>query len=54
MCGRFSLHANPEVIALAFKVGLVPDWKARYNITPSSKIIIVREGVQTPPTQPPM
>lgn len=46
MCGRFSLHANPEVIALAFKVGLVPDWKARYNITPSSKIIIVREGVE--------
>ena len=46
MCGRFSLHANPEVIALAFKVGLVPDWKARYNNTPSSKIIIVREGVE--------
>ena len=46
MCGRFSLHANPEVIALSFKVGLVPDWKPRYNITPSSKIIIVREGVE--------
>ena len=46
MCGRFSLHANPEVIALAFKVGIVPDWKARYNITPSSQIIIVREGVE--------
>ena len=46
MCGRFSLHANPEVIALAFKVGIVPDWKARYNITPSSKIVIVREDAE--------
>lgn len=41
MCGRFSLHANPEVIALAFKLGINPDWTARYNITPSSKILIV-------------
>ena len=23
ICGRYSLHANPEVIALAFKLGLI-------------------------------
>lgn len=43
MCGRFSLHANPGVIALAFKLGVAIDWSARYNITPSSRIVIVRE-----------
>ena len=43
MCGRYSLHANPGVIALAFKLGIAIDWSARYNITPSSRIVIVRE-----------
>ena len=43
MCGRYSLHANPGVIALAFKLGVAIDWSARYNITPSSRIVIVRE-----------
>jgi putative SOS response-associated peptidase YedK len=43
MCGRYSLHANPEVIALAFKLGLMPEIKARYNIAPSTQILIVRE-----------
>jgi len=43
MCGRYALHTNPAVIALQFGVGIVPDFKARYNITPSSSILIVRE-----------
>ena len=43
MCGRYSLHANPGVIALAFKLGVAIDWSARYNITPSSRIVIVRK-----------
>lgn len=43
MCGRYALHANPDVIALQFGLGMVPDYKARYNITPSSNILIVRE-----------
>ncbi len=43
MCGRFALHANPDVIALQFGLGMVPDYKARYNIPPSSPILIVRE-----------
>ena len=43
MCGRYSLHANPEVIALAFQLGLMPEIKAHYNIAPSTQILIVRE-----------
>jgi len=43
MCGRYSLHANPEVIALAFELGLMPELAAHYNIAPSSKVLIVRE-----------
>jgi putative SOS response-associated peptidase YedK len=42
MCGRYSLHANPEVIALCFRLGLLPEFKSRYNITPGTKILIVR------------
>src|SRR3990172_6989029 len=43
MWGRYSLHANPEVIALAFKLGLMPEIAAHYNIAPSTRILIVRE-----------
>lgn len=43
MCGRYALHANPDVIALQFGLGMDPVFKARYNITPSSNILIVRE-----------
>ncbi len=43
MCGRFALHANPDVIALQFGLGMVPEYKARFNIPPSSNILIVRE-----------
>ena len=43
MCGRYSLHTNPEVIALAFKLGLLPEIRPRYNIAPSTQVLIVRE-----------
>lgn len=43
MCGRFALHTNPQVIALQFGLGMDPEFNARYNITPSSNILIVRE-----------
>ena len=36
MCGRYSLHAHPEVIALAFKLGLMPEIQAHYNIAPGA------------------
>lgn len=43
MCGRYSLHSNPEVIALYFKLGLLPELKPRYNITPASEVLVVRQ-----------
>jgi Uncharacterized conserved protein len=43
MCGRYALHQHPDVIALQFGVGLVPEFKPRYNIAPSTNILIVRE-----------
>jgi putative SOS response-associated peptidase YedK len=43
MCGRYSLHTHPEVIALYFKLGLVPEITPRYNITPGTNILIVRQ-----------
>ena len=43
MCGRYSLHAHPEVIALHFKLGLPPAIKARYNIAPGAPVLIVRQ-----------
>ncbi len=46
MCGRYSLHANPEVIALAFRLGLLPEIQPRYNIAPSTQVLIVREDKQ--------
>jgi len=43
MCGRFALHANPHVVALQFGLGVDPGFNARYNIAPSTDILIVRE-----------
>jgi len=41
MCGRYALHASPEVIALQFGLEAVPDFKARYNICPGTEIMAV-------------
>src|SRR5450756_1464844 len=46
MCGRYALHAHPDVIALQFGVGMPPQFKARYNIAPSTDILIVREEAE--------
>lgn len=43
MCGRYALHHNPDVIALQFGVGMLPRFKARFNIAPSINILIVKE-----------
>ena len=43
MCGRYALHHNPDVIALQFGVGMLPQFKPRYNIAPSTDILIVKE-----------
>ena len=34
MCGRFALHANPEVVALQFGLEQVPQFQPHYNIAP--------------------
>src|ERR1035437_8380210 len=46
MCGRYALHHNPDVIALQFRVGMIPQFKARYNIAPSTDILIVRKEAE--------
>ena len=44
MCGRYSLHANPEVIALMFGLSEVPAYQPRFNIAPTAQVLVVREG----------
>jgi putative SOS response-associated peptidase YedK len=41
MCGRYALHANPEVIALQFGLESIPELKASYNICPGRDILVV-------------
>ena len=41
MCGRYALHANPDVIALQFGVD-APALAARYNICPGTDVLAVR------------
>jgi putative SOS response-associated peptidase YedK len=41
MCGRYALHANPEVIALQFQLDEPPQFKQSYNICPGSDILVV-------------
>jgi putative SOS response-associated peptidase YedK len=44
MCGRYALHANPDVVALQFGLDAVLDLQPRYNIAPASEILIVRNN----------
>jgi putative SOS response-associated peptidase YedK len=44
MCGRYALHANPEVVALQFGLEAPPEFGARYNIAPATDILVVRGG----------
>jgi len=41
MCGRFALHANPDVVALQFGLESAPAFKPRYNICPGADILVV-------------
>ena len=43
MCGRYALHAHPEVVALQFGLRSVPEFGPRYNIAPDSQVLIVRD-----------
>jgi putative SOS response-associated peptidase YedK len=44
MCGRYALHANPEVVALLFGLSEVPACAPRYNIAPASQVLIIRKN----------
>ena len=44
MCGRYALHAHPEVIALQFQLSAVPAFERSYNIAPAADVLIVRNG----------
>jgi putative SOS response-associated peptidase YedK len=47
MCGRYALHASPEVIALQFGLQQPPELKASYNICPGGEILVVtRKGAR--------
>jgi putative SOS response-associated peptidase YedK len=43
MCGRYALHANPDVIALQFGLDAVLEIQPHYNIAPASEILVVRD-----------
>ena len=42
MCGRYALHASPEVVALQFGLDALPEFQPRYNIAPATDVLIVR------------
>jgi putative SOS response-associated peptidase YedK len=42
MCGRYELHAHPDVVALQFGLDGPPQFKASYNICPGSDVLAVR------------
>jgi putative SOS response-associated peptidase YedK len=42
MCGRYSLHSSPEVVALQFGLESVPQFAPRYNIAPAAGTLIVK------------
>ena len=43
MCGRYALHTHPDVIAIEFGLKHLPAFEPKYNIAPSSDVLVVRE-----------
>jgi putative SOS response-associated peptidase YedK len=44
MCGRFTLHIPPELLAEIFGLDSIPVIPARYNIAPTQQIAVVRSN----------
>jgi putative SOS response-associated peptidase YedK len=42
MCGRYSLHSDPHVVALQFGLVHPPPFAARYNVAPGTPVLAVR------------
>jgi putative SOS response-associated peptidase YedK len=47
MCGRYALHANPEVVALQFALDSVPEFKPSFNLAPAANVLVVRQKTAT-------
>ena len=43
MCGRYALHANPEVVALQFALDSLLEFQPHYNIAPATDVLVVRD-----------
>jgi putative SOS response-associated peptidase YedK len=43
MCGRYALHANPDVVALQFGLDALPEFKGSYNVCPGTDVLVVRQ-----------
>ena len=44
MCGRYSLHSHPDVVALMFGLSEIPAHQPRFNIAPTSQVLIIRKN----------
>ena len=44
MCGRYALHSSPDVVALMFGLSQVPACTPRFNIAPTSQVLIIRRN----------
>lgn len=44
MCGRYSLHSNPEAVRLQFGLDSAPDFAPRHDIAPMTPVLIVRRN----------
>ena len=44
MCGRFTLHIPPELLAEIFGLIEIPTYPARFNIAPSQKVAVIRQN----------
>lgn len=42
MCGRYALHAHPDVVRLQFGLDEAPQFAPRYNVCPGTPILAVR------------
>jgi putative SOS response-associated peptidase YedK len=42
MCGRYEIHAHPEVVAMQFALAEAAELKPSYNVCPGGEILIVR------------
>ena len=49
MCGRFALHASPELVAELLSLDEIEDFPPRYNIAPTQPILMATAG---PPREP--